>query len=71
LQACEEEAAMDWDDLKPKPAKAVTVGEDLRNLGLAELEARVAMLQAEIVRVRAEIEQKRKISQAAAAAFKS
>lgn len=62
---------MDWDDLKPKPVKAVTVGEDLKSLGLAELEARIATLKAEIARVEVEIGEKRKHSAAAAAIFKS
>jgi len=62
---------MDWDDLKPKPVKAVTVGEDLRTLGVSELEARVGALEAEIARVKAEIETKRKIGATAAAIFKS
>ena len=35
---------MDWDDLKPKPKKGVTVGEDLKTLSVAELEARIAAL---------------------------
>lgn len=62
---------MDWDDLKPKPVKAITLGEDLKTLGVAELEARIAALQGEIARVQAEIDQKRKHSAAAAAIFKS
>lgn len=46
---------MDWDDLKPKqPAKAVTVGEDLSAMSVAELDARVAALEAEIARVQTE-----------------
>jgi uncharacterized small protein (DUF1192 family) len=62
---------MDWDELKPTPKRQVTVGEDLKALGVAELEARVAALEAEIVRTRAEIETKRKISAAASSVFKS
>jgi uncharacterized small protein (DUF1192 family) len=62
---------MDWDDLKPKPVKAITVGEDLKSIGIAELEARVAALRAEIERVEAEIKSKRSHGEAASAFFKS
>lgn len=63
--------AMDWDDiLKPKVVKAVTVGEDLKTLSVAELEARIAVLKEEIARVEAEIAAKRKHEAAAAALFK-
>ena len=61
---------MDWDDLKPKPAKAITVGEDLKTLAIAELESRVAALKAEMLRVEAEIDAKRKHEAAASALFK-
>lgn len=61
---------MDWDDLKPKPAKAISVGEDLKALAIAELESRVAALKAEILRVEAEIDAKRKHEAAASALFK-
>ena len=63
--------AMDWDDiLKPKVVKAVTVGEDLKTLSVAELEARIGVLKEEIARVEAEIAAKRKHEEAAAALFK-
>lgn len=62
---------MDWDELQPKPAKAVTVGEDLRTLSLAELEARIALLNAEIERVRTELQAKKAHEAAAASIFKS
>lgn len=46
---------MDWDELKPRqPARAITVGEDLSALSIAELDQRVAALQAEIERIKAE-----------------
>lgn len=61
---------MDWDELKPRPAKAITVGEDLKPVGIAELEARVATLEAEIARVEAEISAKKAHEQAAAEIFK-
>ena len=37
---------MDWDELKPKPAKGITLGEDLRTLSVSELEARIVELSA-------------------------
>ena len=38
---------MDWDEQKPRPAKAVTLGEDLETLSVSELEARLVELAAE------------------------
>ena len=35
---------MDWDEQKPRPAKAVTLGEDLRTLSISELDQRLAEL---------------------------
>ena len=35
---------MDWDELKPKPAKGITLGESLESLSIGELEARIAAL---------------------------
>jgi uncharacterized small protein (DUF1192 family) len=61
---------MDWDDLKPKPKPAVTLGEDLRSLSVAELEARIGQLETEIERVRAELAAKKAHEAAAAAVFK-
>ena len=58
---------MDWDDLKPKPKKGVTLGEDLTTLSVAELEARIGELQQEIERVKVELGAK-KAHEAAAAA---
>ena len=37
---------MDWDDLKPKPPKGITLGESLESLSVGELEARIAALHA-------------------------
>ncbi len=62
---------MDWDDLKPKPKKVVTLGEDLKTLGVSELEERVVELQAEIDRVRIEQSVKKAHEAAAAALFKA
>jgi uncharacterized small protein (DUF1192 family) len=61
---------MDWDENAPKPVKAVTVGEPLHTLSVAELDARVAALKAEITRVEAELTAKRSHEAAAAALFK-
>jgi uncharacterized small protein (DUF1192 family) len=61
---------MDWDELKPKPPKAVTVGEDLKTLSVAELEARIVTFTAEIERVRTELQAKKAHEAAAAALFK-
>jgi uncharacterized small protein (DUF1192 family) len=61
---------MDWDDLKPKPKKAITVGEDLTNLSVSELEARIGELSQEIERVKAELGAKKAHEAAAAEIFK-
>jgi uncharacterized small protein (DUF1192 family) len=61
---------MDWDELKPKPAKSVAIGENLETLSLGELEARIAALHGEIARVEAEIARKKKQASAADALFK-
>lgn len=61
---------MDWDDIRPKAAKAITLGEDLTSLSVAELEARIAALQQEIARVEAERAAKKAHEAAAAALFK-
>ena len=61
---------MDWDDLAPKPKKAVTLGEDLKSLSVAELVARIAALREEIERVEGELEANKAHEAAAAAVFK-
>jgi uncharacterized small protein (DUF1192 family) len=64
---------MSWDDDRPSPVKsaaAITVGEPLANLSIAELEARIAALTAEIERVRTELRAKQAHEAAAAALFK-
>lgn len=65
-----EDAAMDWDDVRPRPKAVITVGEDLTTQSVAELEERVAALEAEIVRVRAELATKQARASAADALFK-
>ena len=61
---------MDWDELKPKPAKSITLGETLESLSVSELEARIVALQAEIVRVTDNLASKKAHEAAAAAVFK-
>lgn len=61
---------MDWDEQKPRPAKAVTLGEDLRTLSVSELEQRLVDLAQEADRVRAEVQAKKAHEEAAAAVFK-
>lgn len=63
---------MDLDDLlPPKKTKGVAIGESLETLSVAELEKRIADLEAEIVRVRSEVDRKRRHEEAAHALFKS
>jgi uncharacterized small protein (DUF1192 family) len=61
---------MDWDELKPKPPKGVTLGENLESLSVAELQARIAALHEEIGRVEAELAAKKAHEAAAASIFK-
>lgn len=61
---------MDWDEQRPRPAKAVTLGEDLRTLSVSELEQRLVDLAQETDRVRAEVQAKKAHEEAAAAIFK-
>ncbi|HWB46048.1 MAG TPA: DUF1192 domain-containing protein [Hyphomicrobiaceae bacterium] len=61
---------MDWDDVKPKPAKGIMLGEDLKSLSVAELDARLEELNREIERVKAERTAKKAHESAAAAIFK-
>ena len=62
---------MDWDDVRPKPAGDAGLGESLEKLSVAELEARIKALDAEIVRVGAELAKKMAQQAAAAQFFKS
>ena len=61
---------MDWDEPRPKPSKAITVGEDLTTLSVAELGKRIVALTAEIERIKAELQTKKSHEAAAAALFK-
>ena len=60
---------MDWDDLKPKPPKGITLGESLESFP-SELEARIAALHQEIERVQGKLAAKKAHEAAAAAIFK-
>jgi uncharacterized small protein (DUF1192 family) len=64
------EHRVDWDDLKPKPPKQAVLGETLESFSVAELEARIAALKAEIERVETELKAKKAHEAAAAALFK-
>jgi uncharacterized small protein (DUF1192 family) len=61
---------MDWDEARPPPSKAASIGDNLETLSVAELESRIAALAAEIERVRAELAKKRAHDAAASALFK-
>jgi len=62
---------VDLDDLMPaKKPGSVALGENLATLSVAELEIRIKDLQAEIERVRGELDKKRKHEEAARALFK-
>lgn len=61
---------MDLEDLPKKPP-AVTIGENLDLLSIAELEQRVHLLESEILRVRTMIASKQASKSAADAFFKS
>jgi uncharacterized small protein (DUF1192 family) len=63
---------MDLDDLlPPKKPSGTAIGDNLQTLSVAELEKRVTDLEAEIVRVRIELDRKRHHEAAARALFKS
>ena len=62
---------MDWDDVKPKPPKVATLGENLETFSVAELQARIVALRAEIARVEVELATKKAHEAAAAQLFKS
>jgi uncharacterized small protein (DUF1192 family) len=61
---------MDWDEQRPAPARAITVGEALGSFSIAELEARIVALTREIERVQEELGAKRAHEAAATAVFK-
>lgn len=62
---------MDWDDVRAPSAKVITLGEPLGTFSITELEARAGALDAEIARIRAEVEAKRRQAAAAESLFRS
>ena len=63
---------MDLDDLlPPKKPSGTAIGDNLQALSVAELEKRITDLEAEIARVRVELDRKRQHEAAARALFKS
>ena len=63
---------MDLDDLlPPKKPSGMAIGDNLQTLSVAELEKRITDLEAEIARVRVELDRKRQHEAAARALFKS
>ena len=60
---------MDWDEVSRQTAPGAA--EDLSSLSIAELEARITAMEAEIVRIREELEAKRAHERAASALFKN
>lgn len=61
---------MDWDDVRPKPTAGAALGETLEKFSVAELEARIKALEAEIVRVGIELAKKKAHEEAASLLFK-
>ncbi len=59
------------DDERPRPKPVHEIGQDLSLLSVHELDERVALLQAEIERLRADRARKEASRQAAASVFKS
>jgi uncharacterized small protein (DUF1192 family) len=60
---------MDWDEPKVKTSKSFSVGEDLAKLSVVELDERIALLRAEILRIEQTIVAKRRTTAEAAALF--
>ncbi len=61
---------MDFDDVRKKTTEIVTVGQELDDFSVAELQARVELLRAEIVRVEAEMVNKKSTKTQAESVFK-
>ena len=62
---------MDWDEPTKTSSRGAAIGDNLESLSVAELEARIAMLETEIKRVAAERDRKRQHEEAAWRLFKS
>ncbi|MFZ4806678.1 MAG: DUF1192 domain-containing protein [Hyphomicrobiaceae bacterium] len=61
---------MDWDEARPRPARTITVGDDLTALSVEDLAARITALQAEIARTNDELATKAARKSAADALFR-
>jgi uncharacterized small protein (DUF1192 family) len=61
---------MTFDDDRPKPKPVAAIGDTLATLSVRELQDRITAFEAEIARVRQELEKKRAHEAAAAALFK-
>jgi uncharacterized small protein (DUF1192 family) len=64
-------AIMDLEDAAPKKKPEIVIGEDIALLSVAELQNRIAILEAEIARYRDEIASKQASKAAADAFFRS
>jgi uncharacterized small protein (DUF1192 family) len=63
---------MDLDDLlPPKKPGGAAIGDNLETMSVAELDKRIKDLEAEIARVRVELDRKKRHEEAARALFKS
>ena len=62
---------MDWDDVRPKAVSGGALGDNLEKFSVSELEARIKALEAEIVRVAAELAKKKAHEVAASQLFKT
>jgi uncharacterized small protein (DUF1192 family) len=58
-------------DDRPRPKAAHTIGEDLAALSARDLDERVALLEAEIARLKEDRARKERFREAASAAFKA
>lgn len=57
------------DDDRPKPKRAHELGQDVSLVSIGELEERIALLRAEIVRLEGEVDKRRASRSAADAVF--
>lgn len=61
---------MDWDEVRQKPQKGATLGEDLTTLSIADLRLRITACETEIARLAAEIAKREAHEAAASRLFK-
>jgi uncharacterized small protein (DUF1192 family) len=60
---------MDWDEPKAKSSRTITIGEELSNLSIADLEEKIARHKDEIARIETTLSARRTHSSAAAELF--